>query len=622
MLNNASATLPGAVRRWTVIGDIGAKHSYHVGDEAMFEANIHLLRSMAPQAQLLAVSRDPEFTAATYGVKAVHGLGFESCESEAACEELLARWTRNHWTSRLPSAFDALTNEADGLVISGGGNLNSTWPEYIYERLALCRKAVSIGAPVILLGQTIGPELNARQRAMVSEILRVAAWVGAREMASYELALELGASPQRLSFQIDDASGLEKHATAELRWPLPFAADERWIGVTFHPLCDPTGSDPLLDQLARQLELVAAQTGCRLVFIPHARANVAAGGLWSDEEMGHALAARIHATHLHVLPVLPAMQVAQLTARASLVVSSRYHPLVFALAAGVPCFGVWSDEYTRIKLQGALHHYGCAGDCCGVPEVVQGQLASNVLALWAHASEMRARLSECGDVIVADEQLRRDALARWMLGNQTVNPPRPARFDQISAAMHARTASGPETYASARNADSQMAWETRSMTVMGQTTLEIDDEGSVQANHSAYAMKMDESAQAMHEIEAERCASSLMEVNAQLRSSLEESIRYARSLEGEILKMRDLGAEPEDSRKLTKAVAQMREEILELNHALQAAYDQMAQGDREEVGRLRGQIGHLTATVDALHASSSWRITKPLRTLYSLLTGR
>ncbi|WP_418119029.1 phytanoyl-CoA dioxygenase family protein [Variovorax sp. 350MFTsu5.1] len=407
--------------------------SYHAGDEAMLESNVNLLRAVASDAELCAVSADPAFTAETYGIRALPRLGFENCASEEEREELLARLSHSHWTGATPPAFSALLDASDGLIISGGGNLRSNWPACIYERLALCRRAVANGAPVILLGQTLGPELTPRHREMVSEILDAASWIGLREAPSFELALELGAPLGRLSYQLDDAHDLAREAEGIVP-PLPFPESESWIGVTFHPLVGPDGDDAVLDQLATQLEQAALRTKCHLVFIPHARASAAMGAPWSDEDIGRSLARRMRTVTLHLLPVLPASHVARLTAQAQLIVSSRYHPLVFGLAGGVPCMGVWVDEYTRTKLQGALDHFECADAACGISEVLQGQLTSRLIDLWRRRAESRAAIEAHARLNVDEEQLRRQALARLITSGVAVPPPRPARLARARAA--------------------------------------------------------------------------------------------------------------------------------------------------------------------------------------------
>jgi hypothetical protein len=97
-----------------------------------------------------------------------------------------------------------------------------------------------------------------------------------------------------------------------------------------------------------------------------------------------------------VTPVLAPAETAWLTQRAALVASSRYHPLVFAGAAAVPALGVHTDEYTRIKLEGALEHAGAAAWTLPRATAVAGGLAAGLRDLWARreevAAEMRARL--------------------------------------------------------------------------------------------------------------------------------------------------------------------------------------------------------------------------------------
>jgi polysaccharide pyruvyl transferase WcaK-like protein len=432
-LREAQSVVGRRPRRWTLIGDVGGAHSYHVGDEAMLESNVRLLRTIDPDATLHVVSADPAFTAAAYEVEGLPRLGFDNCASDGAREALLARLSHMHWTSETPGAFARMADESDGLLISGGGNLRSTWPNCIYERVALCRKAVANGAPIIILGQTLGPELNARHRELVSEIVRAAWWIGVREAQSFAFALELGALPERLSYQIDDAAELWKEAADTEPACLPFSVETPWIGITFHPFVDPTSDDPLLDQLADQLEQTSARTGCRLVFIPHARAAATMGAPWSDEDVGLALARRMRSTVLHLMPVLSARQVARLTGQAQMIVSSRYHPIVFGLAQGVPCLGIWADLYTRTKLCGALQHFDRADDSCSLEGIRQQQLARKLAELWNSRAAAREKIHALGLQNDADEQRRRRQLVRLVMQREAADTPQPDRLAGILA---------------------------------------------------------------------------------------------------------------------------------------------------------------------------------------------
>src|ERR671912_382735 len=76
---------------------------------------------------------------------------------------------------------------ADGVLIAGGGNLASTWPLHVYERAALAGIAARLSRPLVVSGQTLGPDLRGRDRDLVRGLLHSAALVGVRESASHAL---------------------------------------------------------------------------------------------------------------------------------------------------------------------------------------------------------------------------------------------------------------------------------------------------------------------------------------------------------------------------------------------------------------------------------------------------
>jgi hypothetical protein len=89
---------------------------------------------------------------------------------------------------------------------------------------------------------------------------------------------------------------------------------------------------------------------------------------------------------------LDASQAKQLTVAADLVISSRYHPLVFGLSAGVPSLGIFGDEYCRIKLTGALAHGNLDRWVVSYDDIRDGVLLSKALELWQQRAEVRGQL--------------------------------------------------------------------------------------------------------------------------------------------------------------------------------------------------------------------------------------
>jgi polysaccharide pyruvyl transferase WcaK-like protein len=149
-----------------ILADVGAG-PYHVGDEAMLAANLETLRRYDPTSYVTVIGR----AEIAFG------------EREAA----------------------AVLDEAGGLFISGGGNLSSSWPDLLHQRILWIREARRRGLPVVTGGQTLGPELTAMEKAALADALAGVEHLGVRELPSAALALQMGVSPDRLQYQCDDA---------------------------------------------------------------------------------------------------------------------------------------------------------------------------------------------------------------------------------------------------------------------------------------------------------------------------------------------------------------------------------------------------------------------------------
>ena len=379
----------------------------HVGDEAMLEANVALFRRLLPGCRI-AVAAGPEWDGSRLGVEVVPRLEFPR-DSETARDALLQTPDSAHPAVRAVLACDAL-------IISGGGNLCGTWPHHICERLTMARLAATHGAPVILLGQTLGPAFRERERALVSELLRLSAWIGVRETYSYALALELGADADTLSYQLDDATFLApERAPADVLEKLGVNGTQPWIAVTVHPIGEMSVHNPVIAQLASSLRSIAKSADANLVFVPHV-AFENRGDTPDDAEFGTLIARALYGNPpLRIAPILPAAQALWLTQQAAFAISTRYHPLVFALAGGVPALAIWSDEYTRKKSQGALIHAGRPCDAMPLADVLAGRLAAKAIEMWRTRDAVKKELQHRAAIWRETEEVRAAKLRNLLL---------------------------------------------------------------------------------------------------------------------------------------------------------------------------------------------------------------
>jgi polysaccharide pyruvyl transferase WcaK-like protein len=347
-----SATYPD--RHWLVLADVGGPAGFHVGDEAMLEANLAVLAEALPRARITVVSNDPAHTAIRYSVDAVASRG----------------------VAGPGPGLDALQT-VDGLLISGGGNMNATWGDLLHERLDLIEGAHARGLPVVVTGQTIGPDLTATDEHRISELLPACSFVGVRDVPSWWRLRALGVPACRLRYQADDALGILPPPGDD---PPPVA---RYIAVT---LSDTMAVGGRAERLADELARLSRWTGLPLRLVPHLAAGARSGAA-SDRAHGHRLAHAIagRAAVDNVWCGGP-RRVAAVTAAAACVISTRYHPLVFAAGARVPAIGLASDEYTRVRMVGALTHVGRADDVMAVDDALDGFLASRARSLIGEPS--------------------------------------------------------------------------------------------------------------------------------------------------------------------------------------------------------------------------------------------
>lgn len=392
--------------RIVLLGDVGAAAGYHAGDEAMAEAVVDEIGART-DVSVIALSRNLVDTRERYGWETVHRIGFDSdlwtdTERDARLDAVLAAAGGD--TNALAwgdPAWDVIhaVAEADAVVISGGGNLNSSWPEHIYERVAVAQLAGMFNKRHVVTGQTLGPHLTARNGEHVGKLLTSAALVGTRDAASYDVAQRLGVLPDRLVRVVDDAAYLR---TIDPALQLP---DGPYIAATFAPHSGLLDGDDFVSSIAALFDHVTSSTGMRVLLIPH-QTTVHDGLEIGDAAMHGRIAAAANTSMIELLLPVSARQAAAITGSAALVISTRYHPVVFALSASVPALGIAVDAYTSTKIHGAMANYGVGDFAISVASLVDGGADAALDDILGRTSDLTAHL----DVVNA---LRRKEAVGW-----------------------------------------------------------------------------------------------------------------------------------------------------------------------------------------------------------------
>ncbi|KQO45197.1 MULTISPECIES: polysaccharide pyruvyl transferase family protein [unclassified Frigoribacterium] len=395
--------------RIVTIGDVGVLDGMvHIGDEAMFhEATVQL---RARGATITGVSSNPAETAERYGVDAVPAIGFHPATTGG-------RLGQRERRARVLSAIDGgaghlpqddpawqvveAVREADGVLVAGGGNMASLWPMHVYERNTLGLVARRFDKPLVVSGQTIGPVLEGEDRELVTELLDAASLVGLREGASLELVRTLGVDPAKTVGTVDDASFLGFDAAP----PAGGVADASgvagavgaagaqapYLAVSLSAHVGDADRAAFATAVARLLDRVADEAGLEVVFLAHW------ASLDPTEERGDSLLHRAVLDRLtvpaRVEPTTDSPAAARFARGAALHLTSRYHPAVFAVAGGVPTVGLAVDDYTTIKLTGALGNFGQTS-VVSAAQLLAGEADAVALAAWSGRDAVRSAWAE------------------------------------------------------------------------------------------------------------------------------------------------------------------------------------------------------------------------------------
>jgi len=379
-------------RSWLVVADLdGPPGKYHVGDEAMFEANLIRLRlRIGRHLRVAAFSNAPEFTRDFYGLD-------EVCPPPrfaGGCRAALQPVAKGIGWAVPPQPRTAGPGRcmaaADGVLISGGGNLNSLYPICLKQRLAIALAARCRRVPVLMVGQGLGPICRRTDRWHLRLLALLCSAVGVRDRAmSRECLRQLRIPNRAVLVHLDDAFDLPPAEEAELAAAGP-APNRLWLAVSIHQREPESGEalasrwELLFAELLRQLPELG------LCFLPHL---VQAGSPDDDLAAARRVAERLGTRGDGDL-FLPsgwvsARTVRAWTARCAAALTTRYHQAVFAAACGVPVVGLGLGRYGVAKLAGLFELLETADPVLTAGDDPQPVVAALVDALAGRASRPR-----------------------------------------------------------------------------------------------------------------------------------------------------------------------------------------------------------------------------------------
>lgn len=344
-----------------VIGDVSWGEKYHLGDEAMTEVAIQELTRRGASVTLVAGS--PEVSSKMYGVSAVPRFGFRERPQRKSKDQHIQQIIEGlSDPQKLPKETIGTVKavqQADAVLIAGGGNMNSDGIHHLYDRLTLKRIAESLGIPLYVSSQTVGPHLLAPEQKIVKEIVEYARVFGAREESTQRLVSDLTSGKHIPTLTLDDAFLLEPANDEDTKQLIEKLPAKFVVGsFTFHSWSTALTRDQYYSRIARILDDIASETGSEILLLPHMGSLINPDSCESDLE-GHAMIKQFSQSgRIKCMSMQSAKQLVAITERAQFTISTRYHPVVFGPNVKTPAIGLVTSYYSAIRMRGSLKNFG------------------------------------------------------------------------------------------------------------------------------------------------------------------------------------------------------------------------------------------------------------------------
>lgn len=337
---------------------------YHVGDEAMFLEMIRWYRTCLPTAQLSALVSLP----LQYGthIQETRGLGWPDTKDKALLYFLKLTFktfvlTRFHVSLFTPEqkTFIEYLDSQEVIHFTGGGNLTSECGHWFYYALFVAVASRLLGKPVILTSQTIGPFSSWIDEKMATWILNMVQSITLREYSGEQQKWlkHLGLIKPRISRSLDMAYFLPpSHVIEDTHFDRNMNTIR--VGLALHSRKN--NAQQLKNMVVETLkQLAQTHEHLEVILLPHI---LNAHSDWDTkflEEIALELPASIRVLSPKYASLVKnkahiAHFVKECTGTCDVVISSRYHGVIFSLSQSVPCISITDGKYQTMKNLEAL----------------------------------------------------------------------------------------------------------------------------------------------------------------------------------------------------------------------------------------------------------------------------
>lgn len=236
----------------------------------------------------------------------------------------------------------SLMRQARAVIMGGGGYFNDAWPDMLRSRYVEIDLARSVGTPVVIYGQTLGPFSKATIDRSLGRYLGYVTKIAFRDAQSLKVLEAAGVPENKRVLSADEANLLSVRPPLE-----PKRAGRKVVGVMiqkFRPHLGPSGPSPAgsipdegsyVQRVVEALGNVASKNpDIDYLFIPSTR--------W-DESTVRRVADELRTKfdgRVQFISDPTADQFIRACQNVDLMVSTNMHPIILAATAGVPSVAI------------------------------------------------------------------------------------------------------------------------------------------------------------------------------------------------------------------------------------------------------------------------------------------
>lgn len=322
---------------------------YHVGDEAMFITTLKWYKKNFQKIKITCFTSLPNHQ--NFKINEItHPLPVSFFNSKIfikiIIKVLLFKFLKINFLNINEKKIVNTVQNQDIIHLTGGGHLNSIYFDWLYYSLTIIAISKIFKKKVFITSHSLGP-FNIKDLLISSIILNHVDKIILREPVNFLTRIKYLIFFTEIKGDLDSAYFLKK---SEIK---NNPKNKLRIGVSLHDVKNKNQINSILKSLKR----ISTTNKIEILLIPHI---LILKEKEHDEFYMNSIFKKLKTIKIPNSKILKtkgeiAEKINYLTSTCDLLISSRYHGLIFALSNSIPCLCICNDKYYQQKFSGALN---------------------------------------------------------------------------------------------------------------------------------------------------------------------------------------------------------------------------------------------------------------------------